>query len=102
MPHDCASESAQKAIREQLNRILKSGPFLQSQRRQRFLEYVVNETLAGRGERLKGYNVAREVFDRSEAFEPNVDPLVSIEAGRLRDKLREYYEASLKMPKSSS
>ena len=43
------SESDQQAIREQLDRILKSGPFLKSRRRQRFLEYIVNETLAGRG-----------------------------------------------------
>ena len=90
---NCWSESDQKAIREQLDRILKSGPFQQSQRRQRFLEYIVNETLAGRGERLKGYNVALEVFDRPETFDPAVDPLVRIEAARLRDKLREYYEA---------
>ena len=87
------SESDQKAIREQLDRILNSGPFHQSQRRQRFLEYIVNETLAGRGERLKGYNIALEVFDRAETFDPNVDPIVRIEAARLRDKLREYYEA---------
>jgi adenylate cyclase len=87
------AESDQEAIREQLDRILKSRPFLQSRRRQRFLEYIVNETLAGRGERLKGYNVARDVFDRSESFDPNVDPVVRIEAARLRDKLREYYEA---------
>ena len=42
------SESDQKAIREQLVRILNSGPFHQAQRRQRFLEYIVNETLAAR------------------------------------------------------
>ena len=88
---NCWSESDQKAIREQLVRILNSGPFHQSQRRQRFLEYLVNETLAGRGERLKGYNVALEVFDRPETFDPTVDPLVRIEAARLREKLREYY-----------
>jgi adenylate cyclase len=87
----CWSESDQKAIREQLVRILNSGPFHQSQRRQRFLEYLVNETLARRGERLKAYNVALEVFDRSETFDPAIDPLVRIEAARLRDKLREYY-----------
>ena len=86
-------QSDQKAIREQLVRILNSGPFHQSQRRQRFLEYLVNETLAGRGERLKGYNIALEVFDRPETFDPTVDPLVRIEAARLRDRLREYYEA---------
>ena len=90
---NCWSESDQKAIREQLVRILNSGPFHQSQRRQRFLEYLVNETLAGRGERLKAYNVALEVFDRPETFDPMVDPLVRIEAARLRDKLREYYGA---------
>ena len=89
----CWSESDQKAIREQLVRILNSGPFHQSQRRQRFLEYLVNEALAGRGDRLKGYNVALEVFDRSETFDPVFDPVVRIEAARLRDKLREYYAA---------
>ena len=88
----CWSESDQKAIREQLDRILSSGPFLQSRRRQRFLEYLVNETLAGRSERLKGYNIALEVFDRPETFDPVVDPLVRIEAARVREKLREYYE----------
>src|SRR5262245_61020842 len=72
------SESDQKAIREQLDRILKSGPFHQSRRRQRFLKYIVNETLAGRGERLKGYNLALEVFDRPESFDPVTDPLVRI------------------------
>ena len=88
---NCWSESDQKAIRQQLDRILHSGPFLQSRRRQRFLEYLVNETLAGRSERLKGYTIALEVFDRPETFDPTVYPLVRIEAARLREKLREYY-----------
>ena len=86
------SESDQKTIREQLVRILNSGPFHQAQRRQRFLEYIVNEVLAGRGERLKGDNIAQAVFDRAETFDSNVDPIVRMEAGRLRDRLREYYE----------
>ena len=86
------SESDQKAIREQLVRILNSGPFHHAQRRQRFLEYIVNELLAGRGERLKGYNVAQAVFDRTDTFDSNVDPIVRLEAGRLRDRLREYYD----------
>jgi TolB-like protein len=87
------SESDQKAIREQLDRILNSGPFHQAPRRRRFLEYIVNEALAGRGERLKGYNVALAVFDRAETFDANIDPIVRLEAARLRDRLREYYEA---------
>jgi adenylate cyclase len=90
---NCWSESDQKAIREQLVRILKSDPFNQSRRRQRFLEFIVKETLAGRGARLKGYNVALQVFDRPNTFDSNVDPIVRMEAARLRDRLREYYEA---------
>ena len=93
IPPNSWSESDEKAVREQLGRILKSGPFHQSRRRQRFLEYLVNETLAGRGEGLKGYNIALEVFDRPKTFDPNIDPIVRMEAARLRDRLREYYEA---------
>jgi TolB-like protein len=89
---NCWSESDQKAIREQLVRVLNSGPFHQAPRRRRFLEYIVNESLAGRGERLKGYNVAQAVFDRAETFDANIDPIVRLEAGRLRDRLREYYD----------
>ena len=92
IPLNVRSESDQKAIVEQLDRILKSGPFQQSRRRQRFLQYIVNETLAGRGERLKGYNIALSVFDRPKTFDPAIDPIVRIEAARLREKLREYYE----------
>ncbi len=90
---ESSSEPAEKAVRAQLDRILKSSIFQQSRRRQRFLEYLVNETLAGRGDRIKGYNVAVEVFERPATFDSNVDPLVRVEAGRLRDKLREYYDA---------
>ena len=92
MSFESLNASDRKAVREELHRILKSDQFLQSRRRQRFLEYIVNETLAGRGDRLKGYNIAREVFDRPEEFDPNTDPIVRMEAARLRDRLREYYE----------
>ena len=108
IPLNCWSESDQKAIREQLDRILSSGPFLQSRRRQRFLEYLVNETLAGRSERLKGYTIALEVFSRPETFDPVADPLVRIEAARLREKLNQYYEGAgrddpirIELPKGS-
>ena len=86
------SESEQEAIRGQLDRMLKSGPFLQSRRRQRFLEYIVTEALAGRGERLKGYTIALAVRSPRDV-RSGVDPVVRVEAARLRDKLREYYEA---------
>lgn len=105
---DGRSQSDPDAVREQLARILKSRPFQQSQRRQRFLQYLVDETLAGRGDRLKGYAIAVEVFDRPTTFDPLVDPVVRIEAARLRDKLREYYDTEgrtdpvrIELPKGS-
>jgi hypothetical protein len=73
---DCWSERDRKTIRDQLDRILKSGPFIQSPRRQRFLEYIVHETLAGRSERLKGYSIALEVFGRPETFDPRPGPFL--------------------------
>jgi hypothetical protein len=60
------SDTDQKAIREQLDRILYSVPFQHSPRRQRFLEFIVNETLAGRS--VKGFDVALEVFGRPETL----------------------------------
>jgi TolB-like protein len=92
IPLESFGQSDQNAVRLALERILKSAPFAQSRRRQRFLEYIVNETLAVRGDRLKGYSIAREVFDRPEDFDPNLDSIVRMEAARLRDRLREYYE----------
>jgi adenylate cyclase len=78
-------------IRAQVERILASECFAQTVRAAQFLRYVVEETIAGRGERLKGYTIAMEVFERSADFDPQTDPLVRVEAGRLRRRLIEYY-----------
>lgn len=78
-------------IREQLERILASACFSQTERHRRFLSLIVNETLAGNSDRLKGYAIALDVFDRTDDFDPQADPLVRVEAGRLRRRLTEYY-----------
>ncbi|MGH9349907.1 MAG: hypothetical protein ACRD26_21865 [Vicinamibacterales bacterium] len=78
-------------IRAQLDRILASEPFAASDRLRRFLRYVVERTLAGEGDRLKEYVVGTEVFDRDDRYDPRVDSLVRVEAGRLRARLDEYY-----------
>ena len=88
---DSATELSAQIITEQLNRILCSPLFAQSQRQCRFLRYIVNESLAGNANRLKGYTIGVEVFDRDVSFDPNIDSIVRVEAGRLRSKLREYY-----------
>jgi adenylate cyclase len=75
-----------------LDRILASPCFVQSERQQRFLRFIVTETLAGHTDRLKGYTIALEVFDRDASFDPAIDAIVRVEATRLRAKLREYYD----------
>jgi adenylate cyclase len=81
------------AVRAQLARLLDASDLRRSPRMQRLLRHIVEATLAGDGERLKGYTLAVEVYDRGADFDPNLDPIVRIEAGRLRAKLLAYYSA---------
>ena len=85
------SDHAPDGVRAELERILASGAFDASPRNRRFLRYVVEETLAGRGERIKAYAIATAVFGRDADFDPQQDPIVRIEAGRLRRALERYY-----------
>jgi TolB-like protein len=75
----------------ELDRILSSPRFQASERRRAFLRFIVDETLAGRGESLKGYTVALAVFRRDSSFDPQADPVVRLEARRLRRDLDSYY-----------
>jgi adenylate cyclase len=78
-------------VRKYLRKLLASSDFSASERNRRFLTYVVDETLAGRSSRIKAYNIALAAFDRSEDFDPHHDPIVRIEARRLRRSLEHYY-----------
>jgi TolB-like protein len=78
-------------IRRQLDRLLASPGFANAGRMSRFLKFVVEQTLAGEGERLKEYVIGVEVFDRDADYDPRVDAIVRVEAARLRTKLAEYY-----------
>ncbi|PDV88938.1 adenylate cyclase [Rhizobium sp. H4] len=77
-------------IREQLERVVSSPEFPGVGRAAAFLRYVVSETLEGRGNRIKAYSIAIEVFGRDAGFTQD-DPVVRIEAGRLRRSLERYY-----------
>jgi len=78
-------------IRAELERILSSGIFATAGRMKRFLRFVVKETLEGRGDKLNELQLGAEVYDRNEKFDPRVDSIVRVDAGRLRSKLREFY-----------
>ena len=77
-------------VMAQLERILSSREFPSGGRGAAFLKYVTEETLEGRAHRLKAYSVAIEVFNRSAGFSQD-DPVVRIEAGRLRRVIERYY-----------
>jgi len=73
----------------ELQRVVDSPDFETSDRNRAFLRFVVENTLAGR--RVKGYDVAVEVFGRPASFNATTDPIVRIECGKLRKALEVYY-----------
>jgi TolB-like protein/cytochrome c-type biogenesis protein CcmH/NrfG len=78
------------AVREQLRR-LAAGPLGNSPSLARFLQFVVEETLAGRGGQLKEYTVAVDGLGRPASFDPATDASVRVAARQLRFKLGEHY-----------
>jgi adenylate cyclase len=78
-------------IRAQMRRILAEPTLQASPARRELLRFVVEETLAGRADRLKGFTIALAVFDRKDDFDPQTDPVVRVEARRLRRDLDGYY-----------
>jgi len=79
------------AVIAELERILSSGDFDASPRSRAFFSFVVEETLHGRQEDLTQSVIATRVFGRRADFDPTVDPIVRIQAGRLRRSLERYY-----------
>jgi arginine/lysine/ornithine decarboxylase len=80
-------------VRTELNRILTSGSFRVADRGRKLLQYVVEETLAGRANRIKAYSIATIAFGRDSSFDPQSDPIVRIEAGHVRRALERYYQS---------
>jgi hypothetical protein len=85
-------ETKSEAIRAHVTRITASELFAGAERLCRFLRFTVECTLTGRTEEVKEYVIGREVFDRGDAFDPRIDPIVRVEARRLRSRLVEYYD----------
>jgi TolB-like protein/Tfp pilus assembly protein PilF len=73
-----------------LERILNSKSFEGVDRLKRFLRFIVAETSAGRGDQLKEFTVGEQVFDKGADFDPRCDPIVRVQAGRLRARLTRY------------
>jgi serine/threonine-protein kinase len=78
-------------IRGELEKILSSTVFSMADRMTRFLRFVVEETLEGRGDNLNELLLGMAVYDRDGKFDPRVDSIVRVDAGRLRAKLMQFY-----------
>jgi adenylate cyclase len=81
-------------VQAQLDRILSSPEFTGSPRLGEFLRCVTHLVLNGNSRSIKQYTIAAEVYGRDSSFNPKVDPLVRVEAGRLRRVLNKYYAGS--------
>jgi len=78
-------------VRCELGRVLESPAFRDSLRLTSFLKFVVEAALDGKSDRIKSYTIAVEALGRGPAFDPQADPIVRVEAGRLRQALARYY-----------
>jgi hypothetical protein len=79
-------------VRAALDRIAVSDAFRVCPQLVAFLRYVVEATLRGGQHRIKGYTIAVEALGRGDDFDPQDDPIVRVEAMRLRRALNRYYQ----------
>src|SRR5262245_58614081 len=82
---------ASDEVRAQLERILSSQALAGSDQLKRLLRLTVERAVSGQADLLKEYNLGLEVFQRPPDYDPKIDPIVRVQARRLRAKLDEYY-----------
>ncbi|MEP7361699.1 MAG: DUF2380 domain-containing protein [Acidobacteriota bacterium] len=86
-----SASPGEEEVRQALEKLLASRRFARAERHSKFLRYIVAETLTGRGRQLKESLLGAEVFGRAVDYDPRVDPVVRVEATKLRGRLEEYY-----------
>ena len=87
-----SSDKTVRAALAQTERILSSPHFARSQALSRLLRFIVEQTLKGEADELKEYRLGVEVLGRGEDFDPRIDPIVRLQAAKLRSRLAEYYD----------
>src|SRR5262252_9084241 len=89
------TEQERLKIMAHLDELLSSPGFAGSRRRQAFLKYVVEETLAGRGDAIKERNIAVDVFDRSSDFDAHSASIVRVTGSEVRKRLAQAYASGM-------
>lgn len=91
MSDNNAKDLGDHEIQAAVERILLSPDFERNRNSCNFLKFIVAETLAGRGGRLKAYSIATLALDRDANFDPQSNSIVRVQATRLRQSLHNYY-----------
>jgi hypothetical protein len=78
-------------IRAAVERIVVSSPFRRSPQLVAFLRFVVESALDGKADYIKSYTIGVEALGRRESFDPQIDPIVRVEAARVRRALANYF-----------
>jgi hypothetical protein len=78
-------------IRAAVERMIGSDVFSRSPQLGAFLRFVVEAVVRGKADRIKAYTIGVEVLRRDTKFDPQLDPIVRVEATRLRRAIERYY-----------
>ena len=81
-------------VNHHLDQALSSPLFRNAERQSRFLRFVVDSALQSPEATIKEFDIGIAVYDRRSDYDPRMDPIVRVEAARLRARLREYYEVT--------
>jgi TolB-like protein len=84
--------SSAQSVLAQTERILSSPQFSRSETLSRLLRFIVELTLDGKTNELKEYRLGVDVLGRGKNFDPRIDPIVRMQAAKLRSRLAEYYD----------
>lgn len=87
------SEAQSAVVRSCLEQILASPVFSKAKRQRAFLRFVVENTISGQLDALKEYQIGLSVYERGSSYDTRSDPIVRVEASRLRSKILEYYDS---------
>jgi tetratricopeptide (TPR) repeat protein len=94
LPDTCDDAPKPHEIRAATERLIASDVFSRSPQLGAFLRFIVDAVLNGKGNRIKAYTIGVEVLRRDSKFDPQFDPIVRVEATRLRRAIERYYAGS--------
>ena len=77
--------------RMQLDRVLGSDTFRNSESLRRLLTFLAERSILGEADDLKEYTIGIEAFGKPASYDPRQDAIVRLQAARLRQRLTEYY-----------